>query len=484
VVRGIKPAVFEIWKDGEMINQAASNIDYQEELEKRILQTNFKTFSQIVILGKASYVPFLQLKPMDRRTIVEDLYDLRVFSTMNSLLSKKITVAEKEINTLENERDMLVQKLILSRQHQNVQSEDKLKWIEQKSLDIEKTLVETNRIDAAIQILEEDIEALHPNVEEEQRYKIKVRELRTIRAGITSNEASIEKEIRFLCENESCPTCQQYIAVDFRERALLPKQEKLKEVSEGLRFLDEKLAKYEVRLETLSVSGRKINDNQTRVIVLKSQLENQKRLRLKLEQEIRQLETEHEEVIDEAAIIELETGIIEKKRDWGNLKIQSDMMGYVSILLKDNGIKSKIVKKYSGTFNDLVNSYLAKLDFFVDFHLDESFEEVIKSRGRDDFSYNSFSEGEKLRIDLAVLFAWRDIAKLRASLNTNLLIMDEIFDSSMDSIGKEELMKIMKSIRTENNTFVISHQAEAISDQFDRTLQFTKIKGFSRYDVR
>jgi DNA repair exonuclease SbcCD ATPase subunit len=483
IVRGIKPAVFEIWKNGEMIDQAAANIDYQEQLEKNIIRTNFKTFSQIVILGSASYVPFMQLKPMDRRSIVEDLYDLRLFSTMNGLLSKRLSGAEKDINRLENERDMLVQKLTLSKQHQGTMAQDKQKWIEQKNLEISEIIGKIHALGSQVRFLELQNEESNPLLKEFGPLNKKMRDMGDIRAGILQNVASIEKEINWLNHSQDCPTCKQHIAEEFKTSAIAEKDARLTEVKDGLSKLQvmyKEVCEQQFALQEIDQAYQK---NKTQIIILTSEITTRKSAISKLEREITQLENEHEEVVDEATITELESEIIEKKQEWAKLKTQADMMGYVNILLKDDGIKAKIIKKYSGTFNELANSYLAMLDFFVDFHLDEKFEEVIKSRGRDNFSYHSFSEGEKLRIDLAVLFAWRDVAKKRASLNTNLLIMDEIFDGSLDTQGVEELLVIMKKVIKKENVFVISHQTDRLSDKFDRTLQFSKTKGFSKLVV-
>jgi DNA repair exonuclease SbcCD ATPase subunit len=480
VVRGIKPAIFEIWKNGDMINQDAANVDYQEHLEKNILRTNFKTFSQIVILGSASYVPFMQLKPMDRRAIVEDLYDLRLFSTMNSLLSRKLSGAEKDINRLENERDMLLQKLTLSKQHQGTMAEDKQKWIAAKYEDIAKIQGKIFELNERVEDLKMTNYAFQPELLELGALSKKMRDMGDIRAGILQNVAAIEREINWLNHSQDCPTCKQQIAEEFKTSAIAEKDARLTEVKDGLSKLEVMYKEICDRQFALQEISQTEQANKTQIIVLTSEVTTRKSAISKLEREITQLENEHEEVIDEATITEIESEIIEKKREWARLKTQADMMGYVNVLLKDDGIKAKIIKKYSGTFNELANSYLAMLDFFVDFHLDEKFEEVIKSRGRDNFSYHSFSEGEKLRIDLAVLFAWRDVAKKRASLNTNLLIMDEIFDGSLDTQGVEELLGIMKKVIKKENVFVISHQTDRLSDKFDRTLQFTKTKGFSK----
>lgn len=483
VVRGQKPAIFEIWKDGELLNQAAANIDYQEELEKRILRTNFKTFSQIVILGSANYTPFMQLKPHARRPIVEDLYDLLIFTRMNSVLNSKITGVEREVNTLENTRDMLLQKLELSRKHQNVLAEDKEKWIKQKTQDIEDIRVKIAETEDKIKSIDESNLILLPSVEKLKKAEARQRKMGDLRVQIRAKQSTIQKEIDWLNHQKDCPTCKQMIEAGFKVLAISEKEKKLKEISDGLEQLEFEITSIKEAIEPLQKDSTEHASNQTELYVLMSQVTTYCATVQKLGREIDQLQNEQEEVVDEAEISQIEAEILEKKRVWGTLVQERERMARLSVHLKDSGVKAKIIKKYSGKFNELVNAYLAKLDFFVDFHLNEEFEETIKSRGRDNFSYNSFSEGEKLRIDLAVLFAWRDIAKHRASLNTNLLIMDEIFDGSMDFIGVDELLKIMRGVTTDNNVFVISHNTDKMQDHFDRTLRFKKSKGFSSLEA-
>lgn len=478
--RGMKPAVFEVWVDGVLVDQDAMTKDYQAYLEKSILRTNFKTFTQIGILGSASYVPFMQLKPHDRRPIVEDIYDCGIFTVMKGLLTKRVNRIEKDLNALENERDLLLQKLELSRKNQETRVEDKQKWIEQKQEEILS-------LDAKLQVTSKTIEgvriqcgALKPAVEDLDRYRKKLRELETLQTQIQANASTIKKEIAWLNHHDDCPTCKQGIAQEFRTGAVYDKEKKLTEIASGLEQLTEKMNDVRAAIESVAGAQRALSEKETKLIVLGREAETYVTTQRKLQREIEQLQSEQEEVVDEADIVEVESAIIEKKREWAEMTRDRAMMEYVDVHLKDTGIKARIIKKYSGTFNQLVNAYLAKLDFFVDFHLDENFEEVIKSRGRDNFSYNSFSEGEKLRIDLAVLFAWRDIARMRASLNTNLLIMDEIFDGSLDAQGVEELLKIMSRVTDGSNVFVISHQIDRLDGHFDRKLRFTKTKGFSK----
>lgn len=479
VIRGMKPNVFEVWRHGTLLNQPGDSRDYQAELEKYILRTNMATFNQIVILGSANYVPFMQLKTLQRREVTEDIYDLKIFTSMNSVLKDRLTKAEREVDRLENMKESIEGKIELSRKHQETVVEDKTKWIEAKQVDIDRALIEITRLDDEAERLRQVNELLAFDVDLETSRKLKVTKLLEMKTKIEINAESVKKDMKFLDEHDDCPTCKQAIAEDFRVQAFQAKRSKLDEITGGLSLLNEKVEEAFASVTELNNPSKAFSENQTSIVLLSSRIMNQKSIIAKAEKDITLLEKEQVATVDESTLTDLEDELLERKRDWAALVRQKDMMSYVAVLLKDTGIKSKIVKKYSGTFNQLVNSYLAKLDFFVDFHLDENFEEVIKSRGRDTFSYNSFSEGEKLRIDLAVLFAWRQIAKLRASLSTNILIMDEIFDSSLDVDGVEDLMKIMTRVTENSNVFVISHQTDRLSDHFDRTLTFTKRKGFS-----
>lgn len=484
VVRGIKPNVFEIWRDGVLLNQPGATVDYQEILERQILRTNFKTFTQIAILGSASYVPFMQLKNHERKEIVDDIYDTRIITIMASLLKDKLVASERELERLESERVLLEQKLEMSQDHQVDRAEEKQKQIEVKTAEIEQVMVARASLEEMIERLRTERNSLTPLLEEERAKDLKIKELADIQRKIEVNSFNIEKEIKFLQDHPDCPTCKQNIDPTFKLTVITDRENKLNEIAVGLQQLNDKMNEIAESRDSLSYARKRCNEVETEIIVLGHRIQTQNQRFNSLDKELSALENDVQEIIDESTLVELESKIKEQKRIHADLVTQREMMQYVGVLLKDTGIKSKIVKKYSGTFNQLVNSYLAKLDFFVDFHLDENFEETIRSRGRDTFSYESFSEGEKLRIDLAVMFAWRDIARMRVSLNTNLLVMDEIFDGSMDTLGKQELLSIMRGVIEDNNTFVISHQADTISDQFDRTLKFTKRKGFSHLDVR
>lgn len=479
VRRGIKPNLFEVYEDGSLIDQTLTK-DYQAEFEKRIIRTNYKTFVQIVILGSASYVPFMQLKSHERRPIVEDIYDCGIFTQMKVILSKKLSDLERELNVMENERDLLNHKLEVSRKKQEFLTDDKQKWIHQKQSQI--TFLESGieKVEEKLKDLHAENELMAPVIAEEAKHKKQLSELETLQHKITANANSVRKEIEWLTSHENCPTCKQHIAPEFKTRTIEEKDRKLDEISDGLQKLFHKVEEITSLKDKLSYAQLKVSSNKTQEYILGSEISTYTAQIKNLKKEIRQLQEEKEDVIDEAEVIELESRIIAKKREWAEAALERDAMEYINSKLKDSGIKAQIIKKYSASFNTLVNAYLAKLDFFVDFHLDENFEETIKSRGRDNFSYNSFSEGEKLRIDLAVLFAWRDIARTRASLNTNLLVMDEVFDGSLDAQGVEELLKIMTRVTEGNNVFVISHQIDRLDGHFDRKIRFTKTKGFSR----
>ncbi len=481
--RGIKPNIFEVYCEGELLNQPGAVRDYQEDLEKHILRTNFDTFCQIVILGSANYIPFMQLPAKKRREVVEDLYDLRIFTSMNSVLKDRIKLVDKTINDLEKEKLKIMSNLELSQKHQTAVSEDKQSWILDKQKAIELALSQIAALDDELEECENKIEEMKPVLKTYETLEKKMSSLDTLKHKIEINRSSIAKEIQFLEENCDCPTCKQVIDPKFKTTVISEKSAKIAEIDEGYKMLLEKIAFHKAELNETSSKKQGLRQIENQRLVNASHMDNQKLLIRKLEAEIQRLEDEQEKVIDEHELTELESALLEAKREWAALTRQGEMMGRLAVLLKDNGVKSLIIKKYSGTFNQLVNSYLAKLEFYVDFHLDENFEETIKSRGRDTFTYNSFSEGEKLRIDLAVMFAWREIATMRASLNCNLLIMDEVLDSSLDSSGMTEMLKIVQKLSERWNSFIISHRGDQITEAFGKTLTFRKTRGFSKLVV-
>ena len=480
IIRGIKPNKFEIYCDGDLINQDAAVRDYQEYLEKFILKLNYKSFTQIVILGSASFVPFMQLSASDRRAIIEDLLDIQIFSTMNGLLKDRLT----------NNKDVMVQKkseIELTQQRYELQDKH-IKGLKQNNEDkvteyvgevhINKETIQT--LHGEIANLSSQVETHQTMVAEKTLVEDKVKKITKLESQIESNLSKFRKDISFFAHNDDCPTCRQAIALEFKETELQALTTKATECEHGLTQLETKLLAEQSKLNQITEIQKKIQLLQIEIATKNTTITETNKYISKLEKQIESLKqskvtTEKEE----QELKELNGSLSQLQAELKELLQDKTYYEVASGLLKDTGIKTKIIKQYLPIINKLVNKYLASLDFFVNFNLDESFKETIKSRHRDDFTYNNFSEGEKQRIDMALMLTWRAVAKLKNSSNTNLLILDEVFDSSLDTNGTEELMKILHMLEGVN-LFVISHKGDILQDKFANVIRFEKVKNFSR----
>ena len=478
--RGIKPNVFEIYCNGELLNQEAAVRDYQEYLEKFILKLNYKSFTQIVILGSASFTPFMQLKPADRREIIEDLLDIQIFSTMNGLVKDRLSNNKDLMVAKKTEIELTQQKYDLKKQFiENQKTNNDAKVLEYaQEIQSNQSVVQT--LHEEISGLTQDVSQLSEQVASKSEIETKVKKLGKIESQIESNLSKFRKDIHFFESNDNCPTCRQTIAMGFKETELTNLNDKAQECEHGLGKLEEKLVEEQNKLNIITQIQTQIQSKQIDIATKSTTITETNKLISRLQKQITELNSKSEASDKEE--IEL-TGIKNSLTDLkANLKLLIDDKTYLeaaSGLLKDTGIKTKIVKQYLPVINKLVNKYLASLDFFVNFNLDESFKETIKSRHRDEFTYNNFSEGEKQRIDMALMLTWRAVAKLKNSSNTNLLILDETFDSSLDANGTEELMKILHMLEGVN-LFVISHKGDILQDKFANVIRFIKEKNFSK----
>jgi len=480
IVRGIKPNKFEIYCDGELVNQDAAARDYQEYLEKFILKLNYKSFTQIVILGSASFVPFMQLSASDRRAIIEDLLDIQIFSTMNGLLKDRLT----------NNKDVMAQsksEIELTQQRYDLQDKH-IKGLKQNNEDKVNEYVSEIRINTStIQTLHAEIANLSSQVETHQNLvaektlvEDKVKKITKLESQIESNLSKFRKDISFFAHNDDCPTCRQAIATEFKETELQTLQTKATECEHGLTQLEVKLLTEQTKLNEITEIQKRIQSLQIEIATKNTSITETNKYITKLEKLIEELKTNKASTEkEEEELKTLNDTLTELKSNLRHLIDEKSYYEVASGLLKDTGIKTKIIKQYLPIINKLVNKYLASLDFFVNFNLDESFKETIKSRHRDDFTYNNFSEGEKQRIDMALMLTWRAVAKLKNSSNTNLLILDEVFDSSLDTNGTEELMKILHMLEGVN-LFVISHKGDILVDKFANVIRFEKVNNFSR----
>jgi DNA repair exonuclease SbcCD ATPase subunit len=473
IVRGIKPSVFELYKNGNLLNQDAESKDYQRVLEDQILKINHKSFCQVVVLGSASFVPFMQLPGGQRREVIEDLLDLQIFTTMNSLLKDKLADNTAKLTELDAQTKILEERIKMMKHHRAQIEENNRNVLIEKMSKIEDAKKRIDEIDAEIKAITDEGKRLQGSIEDKTKIREKREKLIALRAQIESKMKSFEKSISFFHDTETCPTCSQGIDHDFKTQTIATKSNQLKELSDGISKLEEEKTKIESRMQEIMEVTDKISDLNIKWSTLRHERDLQDRT-------IADLEKEVEVQVFEDKIPETEDELDRAITAYNEEVDQRHVLAAASTILKDGGIKAKIIKQYVPIINKLINKYLSAMDFFVQFELNEQFEETIKSRFRDEFSYASFSEGEKMRINLAVLFTWRAVAKLRNSINTNLLIMDEVFDSSLDSGGTEEFMKILTNLTQDTNTFIISHKGDQLSDKFERVIKFEKHKNFSR----
>jgi len=481
VRRGIKPNIFEIEVDGVMINQDSKARDYQEHLEKNILKLNYKSFTQIVILGSSSFVPFMQLKSNDRRVIIEDLLDIEVFSTMNLLLKNRVSELKQDINLNElemskNENAIELQEDYILKMKQN--NEQLISANQEK---IDKSNEDIASYNLQIADIEIRIEALNKLVVDFDQQRSKQLKLEKYRDEIYKNVLKVEKEIKFYEKNTDCPTCKQTIDEDHRECEIKEKRKKKTELDVACEKINVEISTIFELIQEMIETQKSIIDFQSEITKHNASISAINQYIQKVNEEIQTLNEKGADVTDASKKLKKlksdQKNLLTLKEQYSNM---SSIYEVASVLLKDGGIKTTIIKKYLPIMNKLINKYLASMDFYVSFNLDENFNETIKSRFRDEFTYASFSEGEKMRIDLALLFTWRAIAKLKNSMSTNLLILDEVFDSSLDEDGTSDFLKILHSLGNESNVFVISHKGEVLYDKFKSMIKFEKHKNFSR----
>ena len=479
IVRGIKPNVFEIWQNNKMLNQEANSRDYQKILEQQILKLNYRSFTQVVILGSSTFVPFMQLKARFRREVVEDLLDIKIFSMMNALIKQRLKDLVGELQEIEYKYKLSGEKIVMQEAYIEDIKKNKDVIVKEKENDYEfnaKSLDEKRNKKTE---LEETNKKLYQSVEDQINIESKDMKLKDLRSTLTEKQKEKDRMIAFFEKHNDCPVCTQDIPKDFKSQMITTKETERKEIADGLSKMEEELIKTETRLDEIKKITSDIQTNSIEIASLNTSIQELEKWNIRLDSEIKELEKSAINNTDEEKlrILKDEYDLVEKQRK--DLKEEKVYKEASKAMLQDTGIKTKIIKQYLPIMNQLINKYLASMEFYVNFSLDESFEETIKSRFRDNFNYESFSEGEKMRIDLALLFTWRAIAKMKNSTNTNLLILDEIFDSSLDSAGTDEFLKILNTLEGEN-VFVISHKQDVLVDKFKHTLKFEKNKNFSK----
>ena len=482
IVRGLKPAKFEIWKDGTMINQSSHAREYQEILEKNVLQMSHKSFHQIVVLGSSSFVPFMQLNSTSRRDVIEDLLDINIFSKMNMILKEKISLLKGELENNNHSIDVVKTKINAQKKYIRDLSAINTAHRKEKESEIEGLNADIAILNEANVELSEEVNNSLPSVQTELgKFRENKQKLEKYRTQFDTQVKSVVKEAKFFDEHDNCPTCDQDIGDDLRDSKKSAANERARELQKLMSQADKQLQEYNETIETLEVEMSDLMHKQ-------NLMNNNMQMISRLNQNVQKIQSDLLEMSEntgdmaqankELNVLDEELhNLTDKKYSFNEL---SSYNRVASELLKDSGIKTKIIKQYIPVINELTNQYLQTLDFFVHFELDESFKETIRSRYRDTFSYDSFSEGEKQRIDLSLLFTWRHIAKMKNSVSTNLLILDETFDSSLDGEGVDNLMKIIDTLKEDTNVFVISHKTELEDAHFERKLSFIKDKNFSR----
>jgi len=482
VIRGIRPNIFEIWVDGKVQDQDAAAADQQKKLEESILKLNYKSFTQTVILGSATFVPFMQLTSSNRRDIVEDLLDIKIFSTMSSILKDRMRRTNELIREFSIKKDMIEDKIEMQ--------ENFIKDIEKSGRErIQKKESSIESLDSEIVTITKENESLMTRIDTELTPKLEnlnnskktLKKLNTIKAKLEQKIQNLVSEHQFFQENSVCPTCTQSIEEQFRLDKIVDIEENSKELNDGYKELEEAInveQEKDQKFLTYSTEINRLNNdistNNVKVTGLNRQIRT-------LRNEVQEITNQIQNRNSEKCVLEgLIKDLSKTEESSAQEREQSTYYEFAHSLMKDGGVKSKIIKKYLPVMNQQINKYLQMMDFYINFTLDEEFKEVIKSPVHEDFSYESFSEGEKMRIDLALLFTWRDIAKMRNSASTNLLILDEIFDSSLDDAGTEFFTKIIRYVIQDAHVFVISHKTDGIIDQFDKVMRFDKVKGFSK----
>ncbi len=482
LIRGTKPNRFEIYCNGQMWNQESTLVEQQKNFEQNVLKMNYKSFTQIVVLGSSTFVPFMRLPLPQRREIIEDILDIQVFSIMNGRLKDRIRENANEIKDLDYQLHLLTEKIDLQKKYMFELEKKNKEEIVKKEEKIKEYETENEQSTKEIEILAKEAHLLHKEMENYAQSVDKLSKLNTILIKLQQKLQTCEKEHKFFKENEECPTCHQEVEKNFAFAMTGALETKINDMNSGKSELEEAIEQEKERHTKFVELSRNITDVNSSMNQVNYKLVSIRKSITDVQAEIKDLEGSNPD--KKAEFVKLETLVNEKKevrQNNTNCKKDRDVLGAATALLKDSGIKTRIIKTYLPTMNKMINQFLQSMDFYVNFTLDENFEETIKSRYRDVFTYESFSEGEKARIDIALLLTWRSVAKLKNSVDTNLLILDEIFDSSLDQSGASDLGWILRNFDDSTNVFVISHK-EALNDKFDRTINVTKDKNFSRLE--
>ena len=481
VIRGAKPNKFELYVNDTLVNQDATMKDYQEHLEKNILKMSYRSFTQVAILGSANFTPFMQLKAVERRKLVEDLLDISIFSTMQDILKKKISNHTVEVRETNHEVELMEERINGLNEQLNALRENRDAKIKQHEKTVDETQDNINNLMERIDEKTQDVVEKKSTITNKDTTEDRLKQVIDMEKQLESARKKALADIEFYENNDNCPTCKQGLDHEHKEKHIKEKETKVAEIKTAVSTLDEQVKELHDEIERINNVQGEIDTVQKEIGILQSEIVSNQKFITKIQGEIESLNSELnvngdvQERIDDS---EDSLNILHAKKE--NLVEQGHYFDIATTLLRDQGVRQKIIKQYVPIMNKMINKYLAQLEFYVGFELNESFEETIKSRFRDVFKYDNFSQGEKMRIDLSLLFTWRSVARMKNSVNTNLLILDEVFDSSLDTNGTDDFLKLLNGLTEKTNAFIISHKGDALYDKFNDVIRFEKYKNFSR----
>ena len=481
VVRGAKPNKFELYTNGKMVNQDATMKDYQEHLEKNILKMSYRSFTQVAILGSANFTPFMQLRAVERRKLVEDLLDISIFSTMQDMLKKKVSQHNLEVKETSHEIDLLHERISGLNDQVNALQKNREVKIKKYESTVNETQNNINKILGEVDEKTQNVVEKKRSIKSKDSTESRLKQATDLERQLETARKKAIADVKFYEENDDCPVCKQGLDHDHKEKCIKEREDKAEEITQALNDIDKTIGECRDEIQRINVIQSEIDEIQREIGLLQTEVVSNQKYIKKLQGEIEDLQNEvvgDSDVHDRLTTSETDLDILEKKQE-----TQTERQHYfelATMLLRDQGVRQRIIKQYVPIMNKMINKYLANLEFYVGFELNEAFEETIKSRFRDVFKYDNFSQGEKMRIDLALLFTWRAVARLKNSVNTNILILDEVFDSSLDSQGTDDFLKLLNTLNEKTNAFIISHKGDQLYDKFEEVIKFEKHKNFSR----
>ena len=481
VVRGAKPNKFELYSNGKMVNQDATMKDYQEHLEKNILKMSYRSFTQVAILGSANFTPFMQLRAVERRKLVEDLLDISIFSTMQDMLKKKVSQHNLEVKETSHEIDLLHERISGLNDQVNALQKNREAKIKKYESTVNETQNNINKILGEVDEKTQNVVEKKRSIKSKDSTESRLKQATDLERQLETARKKAIADVKFYEENDDCPVCKQGLDHDHKEKCIKEREDKAEEITQALNDIDKTISECHDEIQRINVIQSEIDEIQREIGLLQTEVVSNQKYIKKLQGEIEDLQNEvvgDSDVHDRLTTSETDLDILEKKQE-----TQTERQHYfelATMLLRDQGVRQRIIKQYVPIMNKMINKNLANLEFYVGFELNEAFEETIKSRFRDVFKYDNFSQGEKMRIDLALLFTWRAVARLKNSVNTNILILDEVFDSSLDSQGTDDFLKLLNTLNEKTNAFIISHKGDQLYDKFEEVIRFEKHKNFSR----